>query len=146
MSEKRIKGKMVYTGLVRLQGGGLSHRYYQIDENEKLSKTFNLYSKKLSRGAIGAIIDIEFSEDLKTVYFSKNQIPSSFLKDRDQVAAWRGESEAIETKEKQDKILEKESLQNPFRDKLEILKTTYKDLHYKDRPAYLANIIEYITR
>lgn len=142
----RIKGRLVYVGVKHSTKNKAIHCYNEIDENENLSGERNLYDSKLSRGAIGCIIDVEFSEDKKQVFFTKNMIPSSFLKDKDLVSKWRAESEAIETTLRDNKNKISTSNSNPIKDRLEPIRLAYKSSNPQDRISMLANIIEYITR
>jgi len=142
----KIKGKLVYAGLKNTNDGSTSHCYFEIDEIGTLSTKANLYAKKLSKGAIGSIVDVHFSPDKQTCYFNKNSYPSSFYPDNNKVSTWRAESEAIELTVKRQKEIEKVAGQNPLRDKLDPIREAYFKANHKDRASLLANIIEYITR
>jgi len=143
---EKIKGRLVYIG-VKIAGGGKPvHCYHEIDEQEKISDKLNLYDTKLSRGAIGSILDVEFSNNKETVHFSKKMIPSGFLKDYKIVSEWRTASEAIETTIKRKKEQVGVSNQNPLKERLEPIKEAYRNASPADRASMLANIIEYITR
>lgn len=141
----RTKAKIVYIGLRRANDGSNMHVYHSLNEDGTIDATKkHAFDKKLTRGAVGSVLEVEFSEN--TVHYNKSGAPFGFHKDFKQVAEWRAESEAIETADKARKEREKLISTNALKEALEPVRSAYLRCRPQDRTAMLANVIEMITR
>ena len=148
---KSIEGLFVYLGRRETAKGKLNYAYRMVDANDGRSLGIDVekelwFGKLLMKGQrVGFVLKAPYVSIESSMTIQSPRVYASYWSNPDDILAWLSKDRTLETKRAADRAI-KAGQVDELKHQLEPLHKAYRDMSYSKRAAYLAYLIEYITR
>lgn len=141
-----IDKKLVYTGVVVLQGDILGYAYSELLPAGTLQH-FGYYKKRLvGYERVGQVLDVRTSEDGTSVFKEGRKVTAQVWDNEADVLSWDAKSRAKVAEHEAEKASRKNAKPEPATKALETIRDAYQRASPAARAQLLARFVHFITK